>query len=79
MAQTPDTDLVTIPGLGTGEVPVVESLLAAAGFWFLTSHGEWDVTLPRVFIRAADKPSVQEYLKEFRVRGSGGSPSPIPW
>jgi hypothetical protein len=79
MADPPDIDLVAIPGLGAGEIPVVESLLAAAGFWFLSSRGDWESTPPQVFIRAADREAVQEYLKEFSVRGFTGSPGPIPW
>jgi hypothetical protein len=75
----PDTDLVTIPGLGAGDIPVVESLLAAAGFWFLSSRGDWEATPPHVLIRATDRKAVQEYLKEFSIRMPSGSPAAIPW
>ena len=79
MAQTETTEILPIPGLGLGEIPLVESLLTSAGIWFYTSRGDWEVTLPHVFIRVADRDLVKEFLKDVHVRGPNEVVVPIPW
>ena len=71
--------LVVIPGLGRGELAVVESLLQGAGVEYASLPGDNDCIGPRVAIRASDVPEVKELLAEFRVRTPAGNLVPIPW
>ena len=69
-----DELLVTIPGLGPGEVMVVESLLQAAGIEYFS--------LPCssvVQILGSDLAEVKELLADFRIETPVGEMVPIPW
>ncbi len=69
-----DDSLVTIPGLGPGEVMAVESLLQAAGIEYLS--------LPCssvIQILGSDLAEVKELLADFRIETPAGDLVPIPW
>ena len=71
--------LVVIPGLGRGELAVVESLLQAAGIEYASLPGDDEWTGPRVLVRASELSDVKELLAEFRIRTPRGNLVPIPW
>jgi len=71
--------LVTIPGLGPGELPVVESLLEAAGIAYFPFIGDSGVIVSRIQIRNSDLEEVKELLADFRIATLDGDLVPIPW
>jgi hypothetical protein len=71
--------LVLIPGLGGGELAVVESLLQAAGIEYASLPGDNEGTGPRVLVKSSDLSEVKEVLAEFRIRTPKGNLVPIPW
>ena len=71
--------LVVIPGLGRGELAVVESLLQAAGIEYASLPGDNECIGPRVLVRASEVSEVKELLAEIRIRTPMGNLVPIPW
>jgi hypothetical protein len=71
--------LIVIPGLGRGEMAVVESLLQAAGITYFSLPGDDEWTFQRIVIKASDLPEVKEVLADFRIRTTKGELVPIPW
>lgn len=70
--------LVTIPVFGLGEIPLVESLLQAAGIRYVALPGDNESTCRRLQVSASDLADVKELLADFKVRTSKDKLVPIP-
>ena len=73
-----DNSLVPIPGLDPQDVPVVQSLVIAAGF-FCRVHDGFGECPDVLYIRATDLPSIKELLQDYLVRSPRDEKIPISW
>jgi hypothetical protein len=71
--------LVTIPGLGPGELAAVESLLQSSGIVYFSFLGDCEGICGRIQIRSSDLAEVKELLADFRIETLGGELVPIAW
>ena len=79
--QNPDSSatVLSIPGIGQSEAPLLASLLQEAGFWHHVLDGFGETIVPVILVRSADLPDLKAFLAQFQVRGVHGTPGPIPW
>jgi hypothetical protein len=71
--------LVMIPGLDSGAVSEVESLLQAAEIGYATQQGDYEGAPLKVLVRSSELSEVKELLADFRIRTPKGDLIPIPW
>jgi hypothetical protein len=71
--------LVVIPGLDSGALAEVESLLQAAGIGYASLPEDYESVPLKLLVRASDLSDVKELLANFRIRTPNGDLIPIPW
>ncbi len=71
--------LIVIPGLGSAEITVVESLLQAAKIQYIRLPGDHAWVGRRLLIQEEDLEKVKELLGDFRIHTPMDDHIPIPW